>query len=98
MFCSNYSHGLNLSLGIPPQKCNGGEGGIRTHGTVTRTGTDASTASAEQAVDISGVQPKVAVMSLTLNRPECNEHNQQYAHQTHGFVAPLSTPQFNRMG
>jgi hypothetical protein len=37
MFCSNYSHGLNLSLEIPPQKCNGGEGGIRTHGTVTRT-------------------------------------------------------------
>jgi hypothetical protein len=44
---------------------------------------------AEQAVDISGVQPKVAVMSLTLNRPESNEHDQQYAHQTHSFVAPL---------
>jgi hypothetical protein len=52
---------------------------------------------AEQAVDISGVQPKVAVMSLTLNRPESNEHDQQYAHQTHGFVAPLSKAQFNRM-
>jgi hypothetical protein len=52
---------------------------------------------AEQAVDISGVQPKVAVMSLTLNRPKSNEHDQQYAHQTHGFVAPLSKAQFNRI-
>ena len=36
-------------------------------------------------------------MSLTLNRPESNEHDQQYAHQTHGFVVPLSKAQFNRM-
>ena len=50
---------------------------------------------AEQALDISGVQPKVAVMSLTLNRPKCNEHDQQYARQTHGFVAPLPKPQYN---
>ena len=49
----------------------------------------------EQAVDISGVQPKVAVMSLTLNRPKCNEHDQQYTRQTHGFVAPLPKPQYN---
>ena len=36
----------------------------------------------------------LAVMSLTLNRPESNEHDQQYAYQTHDFVAPLSKPQF----
>jgi hypothetical protein len=36
-------------------------------------------------------------MSLTLNRAESNEHDQQYAHQTHGFVVPLSKAQFNRM-
>ena len=36
-------------------------------------------------MDITGVQPELAVMPLTLNGPESDDYDQQYEHQTHGF-------------
>jgi hypothetical protein len=40
---------------------------------------------AEQAMNITGVQPELAVMPLTLNGPESDDYDQLYEHQTHGF-------------
>jgi hypothetical protein len=44
---------------------------------------------AEQAMNITGVQPELAVMPLTLNSPESDDYDQQYEHQTHGFRRSL---------
>jgi hypothetical protein len=40
-------------------------------------------------MNITGVQPELAVMPLTLNGPESDDYDQQYEHQTHGFRRSL---------